>query len=244
MDKESERKVSVPSRKLNLNDWLIFTYLITLTLFGIVLSILEFSYYANSIWTAAKDQIHPFWIYTELIITTLCRILVLFLFYMDIKKQDNSRFKIFRAFLLPTLILGSVSASNIGVNIYDYVICVTRHYFFDLTFARYYLYWIWTLHLLSILNSIFILILLLQPQTKEQKEQTKRNKLKQKPRIIRVIRLFWIISLLVFLWLQWLISFVLSIGNFKKFVPSMFVEVLTFFVSMGLCIFKKFIFKN
>ena len=167
-----------------------------------------------------------------------------FLFYQDIKNQENSKYKIYRVFLLPTLILGSVSASNIGVNVYDYLIWKTRHYFFDLNFAKYYLYWIWVLHILMIINAIFILVLLLQPQSKEQKEQTMKNKQQQKPRVIRILRIFWIIVIVVFLVMQWIISLLLSIGNFKKFVPSMFVEILTFFITMGLCIFKKFIFKN
>ena len=229
---------------MNLNDWLCFSYLIVLTLFGVVLSILEFSYYADTIWTTAKDQIHAFWIYTEIAITSILRLLVLFLFYQDIKNQENSKYKIYRVFLLPTLILGSVSASNIGINVYDYLIWKTRHYFFDLNFAKYYLYWIWVLHILMIINAIFILVLLLQPQSKEQKEQTMKNKQQQKPRVIRILRIFWIIVIVVFLVMQWIISLLLSIGNFKKFVPSMFVEILTFFIAMGLCIFKKFIFKN
>lgn len=42
-------KPKIPSRKLTLNDIMIFIFLIALTLFGVVLSCIEFSYYADSV---------------------------------------------------------------------------------------------------------------------------------------------------------------------------------------------------
>lgn len=65
---ENERKE--PPRKMNINDWVLFSFLIGVTVFGVVLSLIEFSYYRDSVCTFAKEQIPVFWVYAEIVITT------------------------------------------------------------------------------------------------------------------------------------------------------------------------------
>lgn len=119
---KKEKNSLKPSRKMSLNDWMMFVFLCVLTLFGIILSLIEFSYYADTYCEWATEEIQPFWTYFEIIFTTLYRIGILPISYMDLRYRENSKIKILRPFLLSALNCGSVSSSNIGVNVYDYLL--------------------------------------------------------------------------------------------------------------------------
>ena len=134
---------------------------------------------------------------------------------------------IFRPFLIPALISGSIASGNISINIYDYLVCQERHYFLTLSFAEAYTITFCLIHIVLILGTVVITLLLLQPDVKGEYHDVDNNTTFRKPRYLKILTFFWAALLIAIFGFQTFISALLFIGNFKSFVPSMFVEVLT-----------------
>ena len=109
---------------------------------------------------------------------------------MDLKHQFKSPFMIIRPFLIPTLITGMVASSNINVNIYDYLLCQERHFFFDLAFAEVYNLFLITFVIL-IIGTIVTTVIMLQPDLKSEYRDIDEQGNVRKPRYIRILRSFW-----------------------------------------------------
>ena len=91
-DTEEEEIQTVPLRCLNLNEWMVFVYIVILIFFGILLSIYEFTYYVDSICSFATDEIEAFWTYTEIGITTFLRLFLIPVIFIDLMKKEKSMF--------------------------------------------------------------------------------------------------------------------------------------------------------
>lgn len=175
------------------------------------MSIVEFSYYSDSICWFAKDEIEGIWTYTEIIVTTAMRIGIIPIVFFDIWMKDKSFFKIGRLFLLPCLISGVIPSSHIFINVYDYKLCRDRHYFFDLEFAQYYQTLVTVFHIICTVAGIILLITLLTPEDdseyqkldeRSRRKHKRQRKQQTKTRPMKLFQIMWFGFSYVFLGFQ------------------------------------------
>lgn len=119
---------------MNINEWTVFSFLIFMSLFSILQVLIEFSYYATSV--CKQSQGFPkVWLYFQIIITSLGKLTLIFIFLLDISFKSRSRVVIFYPFVLPTLLFGATPAALMPMYNFDFFVCEQRHYFFSMDFA-------------------------------------------------------------------------------------------------------------
>lgn len=126
-------------QKMDVNEKMVLLFFIMLTLWGIGSTVIEYVYYMTTICKTARNQVPAFWVSVEVIVTTLARLSMLSIMYMDLKYKYLSFMKVGRPLVVPLLVHGAISSSLMPIHVYDFTKCKSRHWFLSLKFSYYFI---------------------------------------------------------------------------------------------------------
>ena len=112
-----------------------FAIFISLILFDLAITFTEFSYYGASVCDKALKDATPILLYLNLLFTTIIKLIVVNLFYLDIKYRDRLPIRLPKPILLPACVFGVSQATLMPLYVFDYSKCLPRHPFLTIRFA-------------------------------------------------------------------------------------------------------------
>ena len=146
---------------------------------------------------------------------------------MDVRYREKSPIQLRkRPYLLACIFHGVASSSLMPLYVYDFTLCKERHFFFSESFSLNFVRGVTLFYVIGLIAFTVIASL-------GQKEGARKYYAYRCVYYTGGVFLATGAAVLV------LFSVLLSLGNFKKFVPALFIEAVSFYLLLALTLFYK-----